>query len=324
MRRLILLLLCSALALALAVAGVDSIYREKNPAAPEEWEKYRDIPDGLRVCNLGSSHAMMALYYESATDLPAFNFALTAQYASYDLRVLRHYREKIAPGAVVLLDLSYFSLFGVPDTETTGFREKNQRYYHILSPWEVREFSLGDAATAWLPSLKAYQDLLPALLGPAREPPVVYNTWEQRVAADDPNLPGEAAGAACRHLITEKLDGNGVRIVNREEVDALCALIAYCRELDATPVLIVTPLLSEYLREAEMQAPEFAAQFDALVGKILDDTGVKYYDYSHDPRFIDQPRLFANSDHLNKAGAEAFTAIVMEEVVNPILTEERA
>ncbi|MBR1658974.1 MAG: hypothetical protein IJ705_01490, partial [Oscillospiraceae bacterium] len=160
------------------------------------------------------------------------------------------------------------------------------------------------------------------LFGPALPPPEVYNTWDLRVASEVPGLEEEAAYTARGHLITEKLDENGRRIVNEEEVNALREIIALCREIGATPVLIVTPLLAEYLAEAEKQAPEFFGEFDALVENIAADTGTAYFDYAADPRFTGSPRLFANSDHLNKAGAEVFTRIVMEEVVAPIWKEK--
>ena len=63
------------------------------------------------------------------------------------------------------------------------------------------------------------------------------------------------------------------------------------------------------------QAPDFLIYFQGLIEKIQKDTGVEYYDYSHDDRFMDDMNLFADSNHLSREGARKFTNIVMEEIV---------
>lgn len=48
------------------------------------------------------------------------------------------------------------------------------------------------------------------------------------------------------------------------------------------------------------------------MGRIARETGVEYYDFSRDPEFERDPRLFTNADHLNGRGARLFSARLRE------------
>ena len=58
----------------------------------------------------------------------------------------------------------------------------------------------------------------------------------------------------------------------------------------------------------------FLDDFYSTINRISADTGVSYYDYSHDVRFYENLSWFSDSDHLNPEGAEYFMEILEEEI----------
>ena len=79
--------------------------------------------------------------------------------------------------------------------------------------------------------------------------------------------------------------------------------------------MVTTPYLKEYTQPIMDKDPAFYEDFYGVIDRIKEETGVKYYDYAFDERFVKRYEWFLNSDHLNKAGAEEFTGVLMEEVV---------
>ncbi len=89
------------------------------------------------------------------------------------------------------------------------------------------------------------------------------------------------------------------------------AIIEYCQNDNIIPVLITTPF-SQYYNE--LVSDEFLQEFYATVHKISSDTGVSYYDYSHDERFQYTLEYFSDSDHLSDAGKQYFMGVLQDEV----------
>ena len=55
-------------------------------------------------------------------------------------------------------------------------------------------------------------------------------------------------------------------------------------------------------------------EFESVVEKVVSDTGVSYYDYSHDERFQSNLAYFSDADHLNEEGRSYFMEVLMEDV----------
>lgn len=99
---------------------------------------------------------------------------------------------------------------------------------------------------------------------------------------------------------------------NEEEIDALYNMINLCNQIDATPILITTPFLSEYKNYASEKDPNLLRDFYGIISNVQQKTGVKYIDYSNDDRFTNKYNLFFNTDHLNRYGAKKFTKVLLE------------
>lgn len=275
--------------------------------------KFNNIPEQLEICNFGSSHGYFGFNYEDVSDrYKCFNFALTEQVLSYDYRLFCEYGNHIVKGTVVFIPVSYFSLWGEEESYNARFEAKNKRYYYILPPELIKDYSLGtDILVRKIPILgESNGRVLKTLLG------IPINDEEAlRQTATEIDVEQSAEKAYYGHIIKYKFDEEGSRIQNEEEISALYELIAGCKEKGAIPILITTPYLKEYTDKVKSEAPDFYDEFYRMLDKIVKDTGVKYYDYAFDERFWKSYELFRDADHLNSEGAKKFVDVLLEEVI---------
>lgn len=282
-------------------------------------EKYMDMWDlrmlgnqvtNVRLANVGSSHGAYDFVYDSFTQrgISCFNFGHTSQTYEYDLALLAEYGRHLDKGGVLLIPVSYFS-FHNETANATEAQALSVKYYHFLSPQNVPHYDLfTDIVTTRLPILSAGEDLIKIL------PQTRLSLTA--LAAQAPDLPAmdEAAVAEFANRAAQRFDrhfNNKEEYFLPEREEQLYAIINYCKEHELTPVLITTPFSCYY----NAPVPEdFLDRFHGTVNRIASDTGVNYYDYSHDERFADRLPLFSDSDHLNDAGAAYFMQILAEEV----------
>lgn len=292
--------------LALLVWGINSWYRIMDKSDDNWTNKFASVPPHIRVCNFGSSHGLYSFNYEDVQEeLTCFNFALASQSLSYDLRILQQYKDRLDEGCLVFIPVSYFSFFGVEETREADFPSKNKQYYDFLPPKLIKDYDFSTHVfERYLPSLDAYETL-PAVLFRGRTSSN-EEIWSR--SAEDMDVSADAAQAYERHLVEEKLDEQGKRRQNTEEIEALRQIIALCREKKTVPILVTTPYLREYLEEVDRRSPDFYEEFYGIIYGIVQETGVDYLNYAADPQFIDRKDLFMNADHLNKEGARQFTA----------------
>lgn len=280
--------------------------------------KFNDIPDTLDVCNFGSSHGLYGFNYEDVEQngYACFNFGLASQYISYDYRLIQEYGNHIGKGTIVFIPVSYFSFWGKGEEVDDDFSSKNKRYYSILPSELIKDYDFKtNLFVNYLPALNVdIFVLIKKLIG--KDSIGDSNDYDWTRVASDIDVSEDARAAYGRHLVKNKLDDNGNRILNRQELDALYELIDYCKNKGAVPILVTTPYLTEYTDEVKKSAPDFYDAFYSTIDTVIESTGVDYYDYAFDERFSHRYDLFMNADHLNKEGARQFTNILMKEVVD--------
>ena len=304
-----ILRLASVLApVCLIILAINAIYlsaNKKNDA--DGLSAFRSIPDSITLCSFGSSHAYNGYDFSVAEDSNTYmNFGLPSQSLSYDERILDCYKDRLQPGATVFITVSYHSLFGNSETEQGQFESKNRRYYTFLPREYIKEY---DPYTAF------FMKYFPALIAEDSLFDVFVKNNEGNQVASKSSAEDIARAAYKRHILTEKVDESGEWIVNDEEVSALYRMIDICKDKGATPILVTTPLLSEYTGVIETESPRFYEFFYELIDEVKKSAGVEYWDFSHDERFCNEYELFVNPDHLNKQGAKIFTRILLDEVI---------
>ena len=264
------------------------------------------VPNGIKICNLGSSHGYYGFNYEDLSGkYECFNFALPSQSLFYDYRVLTNYKSKIEKGAVVFIIVSYFSFFGRPEIERDDFYSRNRRYYKFLSADLIEQYDLNtDFYVNYFPSL--IENSLFLVVRKILNPTISNsNDWNKTTTASEAS--DNALKRAKYHIVDGRLDEKGKRIYNQQAVKALYDIIDLCHEIGAEPILITTPFLHEYNEAIERLDPNFFNVFYTLISEICKNTGITYYDYSHDKNYARNYSSFINLDHLNREGARKFT-----------------
>ena len=144
MKRFLIKLTALMLIMVMIFAGYDAAYRricKIDPSKNDEY-KFQNVPDGIQICNFGSSHGKDDFNYTQWQDeYTTFNFALVMQTASYDYRILQQYIGKLAEGGVAFIPISYFT-FGWDEESKEDFRSKNERYYSFLEPQYIKDYDV--------------------------------------------------------------------------------------------------------------------------------------------------------------------------------------
>ena len=298
--------------IAIPAAAVLLLFLINIPYRKIDDEKYMDLWNlrmlgnqikEVKIANVGSSHGAYDFTYDELTEdgYSCFNFGNVSQTYQYDLALIREYRKYLDKGCVLFIPVSYFS-FNNETVNETEAQALSVKYYHCLSPKNIPDYDLfTDIVTTRLPVLSAGEDLL-KLLPDLNLSLVVF---AQDDGIDEAEFANRAAQRFDRHF------SNKETYFLPERSEQLLSLIAYCRKHEITPVLITTPFSSYY---NELVPESFLDEFYSTINHISSDTGVSYYDYSHDERFYENLPLFSDSDHLNEEGARYFMEILEDEI----------
>ena len=293
-------------------AAVIIIYMLNIPYKQIDNDKYMDIlkfetlevqDQEIQIGNLGSSHGLYDFSYDNIANegYSCFNFANTSQSYNYDYAVLKEFGHYLTDGSVLFIPVSYFS-FNNEVVNSTEAEAMSIRYYHFLSPENIPDYDLYvDIVTTKFPILSAGEDIMQLF-------PKLNTALTAHAAGDGIDVNRFVQLAQERY---NRHFNNKEEYFMPERIQDLYDILDYCREHDITPVLITTPFSKYYI---DLVSQEFLQEFYATINTIASNTGVNYYDYSHDERFYENLEYFADSDHLNDAGAALFTAILWYEV----------
>ncbi len=302
---------------AIPAAAVLLLYLLNIPYRKIDDDKYRDLwnlrmlgnqIDHVEIANVGSSHGAYDFTYDELTreGYSCFNFGNVSQTYAYDLALLKEYGEYLDNDCVLFIPVSYFS-FNNETVNESEAQALSVKYYHCLSPKNIPDYDLfTDIVTARFPILSAGEDMIQLLPGKltafAKEEEGGAPEMDEAAVAEFAN---RAAARFDRHF------NNKDTYFLPEREAQLREVIGYCKERGITPVLITTPFSSYY---NDPVPEDFLDRFHSTINQIASDTGVNYYDYSHDDRFMENLALFSDSDHLNEEGADYFMEILEEEI----------
>lgn len=300
-------------------AGINEVFILRQNQIPDTMSDMRNnnsqiknVPDGITLCNFGSSHGLYSFNYANFTDkYVCYNFGQTSQRLSYDYRILYNYIDKFADGAIIIIPISHFSFFGPLETSYDNFASLNKRYYKFLPSELIKEYDKKtDFFVNYVPALAADDSisLVKTLMGKGEE-----SAWDSTTSKE---FAETNAYNRYQTFVKSKLDENGKRWYNSEEIDALYKMIELCKMNNLVPVMVSTPLLTEYSKAVKENDPSFLNDFYGVIDTVVEKTGVTYLDYSFDTRFTNDYSLFFDVDHLNRVGALLFTEIIVEELQN--------
>lgn len=322
MRKFINLLIKIAVILFIVLGPLNIFFKQTNyyKNINYEVEKMRNIPNHLKLANLGSSHGQLAFYYSNQLNYMAFNFALSSQTPEYDYAILKANIEKFDEDAVLLIPISYFSLYMFEHAFDADFDVRNDRYYSILKPSEILYYSL-------------YEDMLHRLKIESGRNIMnfkyIINDEELLAELKLPygNFPEEGWNLEATRLefieqwaidrwnfwSTQRfnLDNSNLGVINSNIFETYIEIVNLSKDNNITPVFITLPVTSYLNNVIPMQ---FHDKFKNDIQKLAKLTDTLYLNYAYDSRFVYDPSLFVDTDHLNKKGAIYMTSIVINDL----------
>lgn len=317
--RLLYKAICFLILLGVILGVLNAYYLKRNICDNDRTAKFKEIEPGILISNTGSSHGLYGFnYLNLGKEYNCFNFALESQYLSYDYRVISEYADCLEPNGVMFITVSFFSFYGMDEREMEGFEGKNNRYYKLLSPDNIKNYNWkNDLKFRFFPIIND-EEVIKTLAEGKDTGDAWKRVWYLK-ASENESIEENAESTFKRHYI----DNNNIietKKVNTEELDALKNIILFCKGKQIEPVIITTPLMTEYKSRISQ---DYLNDFYNRMNDIALDLNVKYYDYSSDERFTARPQLFMNCDHLNYDGALLFTDILKEEVIDNMAWVQR-
>lgn len=303
---LILLILCIVILYLLSL-----IYKKFDRYNGYGTQKFKEVPEQIEISNVGSSHGLYGFCYDEMTECTCFNFGLVSQSLDYDYRILQQYEDHLQEGGTMFIVVSYTSLYGPDESEQDDFVSKNRRYYRILSPRYIKEWSFKQQLLADTFAVMGTKDnVLHDLATGEERGKIITDMWEWNLQDTDEEAIRADAEATYKRHVKDRMNDDGEYVINPNNLDALYGIVELCKDKDIEPVLLTTPYMREYIEQYKENFPAFFEGFYSLMDEITEDTGTVYYDYSCDTRFWEEPEYFFSVDHLNKEGAMKFTKIV--------------
>lgn len=303
MKRFFLKAALLALLILSSVGILNVLYTRTNYWKSLDTSKFNSVPVHIQLANVGSSHGERSFDYQNVP-LRSFNFALSSQRFLYDYGVIKQYIEHFDKNAVLLIPISYFQITMIK----TDFRDQRARYYRFLDKQHMDYYSGGEKILfSFIPVLTADNTLIHIIKDiPPNDRSTSMTVQELDVYCDKKYT----SWTGTTPLQAEM--GEAGFSYNKEWVSKIIEL---CYAHDIQPVLVSTPITSILNRIYAERSPDFFDTFYRFTRELQEAyPSVPYFDYSHDSRFENDFPLFFDGDHLNAAGAEKFTGIVVSDL----------
>lgn len=308
MRRFIVKLLLFLLPLATLTGWVEwklahmpNTYRQKRADLEQQLST-------IKVLVLGPSHALHGID-PARFSQPGYNLANASQTIYYDKELTLRYLDRMSALRLVLIPISYNSLY----TQLPDSKERFRCWFYARY-WGI------DAPGMELMDLRRYSGI--ALYTPQTTVDFLmkgFNVDLLEGLAHNGYLRYDTAGA--RKNISFEQGAKRVELYRRmmkeehydENVNLLTDLVTTLRKRNIQVCFVTTPVFKTFAKYCE---PSVFQNNLAALREICSQHGCGYKNYFNDPRFT--VRDFYDNDHLNFLGATRFSAILDSEIVRKV------
>jgi hypothetical protein len=311
------------LIIGLPLAVVNHLYKETNFYQEQLNDRARitGLPEGTTLLTLGDSHERDALTFDGIQRGKAHNLALGSQSPRYDYNLLQENADALAPGAVVLIPLSIYTL----ETDFPRFYQNiggayNERYYALMKDKRhIVDYSFeDDLLYNYLAVLTAKENLhylIDDTDGLANANELTDNFVEDIDVA--------AKLKAESWIYDVMVDENDVAYRERtvrENLQCYQEMIDFCQKRGFKPVLLISPNTTQLI---ELLGTQKMERFFGYTKALCDaNPDVLLLDYLQDERFVKDLGYFKDADHLNRRGAQMYTTLVVQDLIDRGLLAE--
>ncbi|MCT4623360.1 MAG: hypothetical protein N4A46_07025 [Schleiferiaceae bacterium] len=273
------------------------------------FSKYmQNLKPEYEVVNLGTSHGYDFDYSQtSRRGVPVNKEGNTLYYDLQNYRYLNH-NSILSKGAVIVIPISYFAL-GLDENRADRGKENAfaNDFYFYLGRRQIYDYSWKKEVR-----LKTFelQKNIKTAIGvaqqfQAKKPSGSSNPKKEEMTQTE-KISNHSKGRTKRH---NKLARFREKDKNIKYVEQLLEEIL----ANGHKAVLVTVPYSKFYNEG-FEGKWLANNYFSQMTKWSEGFGVPYLDYSHRQEFSNHPKLFQDSDHLNKEGKKMFSKIFFEDL----------
>lgn len=254
---------------------------------------------------LGSSHTYRGLdpaYFTSNT----FNAGYSSQSLIYDFEIFKKYQSKFDKLNTVVLPISYFSLFGKLENGSEKWRVKNYVIYYDITVSK----SLSNSFEIFGSPVKTNIDRIISYYVSKK---IITSSselgWGKRIdSSESKDLIMSGKTAADRH--TKEVNSVNSKTVFDENIQAVNAILKWCKENDVKVVLLTTPTFETYYRNLSSEQLNLTIQTATSLSEKYDNC--IYLNLLTDRAFDADD--FYDADHLQHSGAKKLSILINDEI----------
>jgi len=269
-------------------------------------KKYFDKhSEKIQTLILGSSHAYFGInpvYFSKNT----FNASHVSQSLDFDLAILNKYQNNLGNLDIIVLPISYFTLFGKLENGQEAWRVKNYTIYYGINAKSLSDCSelLSNKLKRNIYRLYGYyvknkNDITCTELGWG-------TTYKSELAKD---LQETGKTAAKRHTRGDILSEKNRKIFN-ENLNILKSFSEFCSQRNIKLIFLTTPTYHTY-RE-NINADQRAKMVETINNFVSKHSNFHYFNWFEDIDFIEED--FYDADHLNEIGVEKLSRKLSQHI----------
>lgn len=290
-----------------------------------DMDKFNSVPEHIDVANFGASHSTLAFDWTDYTEeFQGFNMGLGSQTLVYDAALFDYYFDRFDEDSTIIVDIMFKSLYEAEQSQKPYGTDKT-RYYQVLSREYIRQWNIEDEIKyRTFPILgnrqnaieyvekELFEKLSSGFTHQDEQEPVESDTESYIEGEPTQVLDGweeDAMIAEGKRRAESFMQQSGTQELG-VQYEALIHMIEKCKENNMQIILVTVPTLPCHY---EGFSEEFINRFYQDVKEICDRYDVMYIDYTGDERFLQDYRLFHDTDHFNKQGAKFFTGQFLDD-----------
>ncbi len=263
--------------------------------------KLFNVKSNQKILILGDSHAQCAF-----VEKPEFGIKMLVYHSTpmnVSLMRLKELEQRNGLEKVKLCVLNFCY------TTIGEWSEKGQ----LESSWRMMPYALKYCELIPVDSIWVYLYLMKQMIvHPRVLPPLAVNPSARRDEIAFVDRPADWQKENIDRAIGRHFGGRkGVKDSKWHQLQTLREINEVCKKNGINLVLLSTPLTKGYYE----RIPDWARRNMEWWKKRVEEVGIPYYDYMQ----RGEPDMFADADHLSKAGAEKFTNQFYCEVLQPLL-----
>ena len=257
--------------------------------------------DSIQVLILGSSHAFAGIN-PSYISMKSFNASYVSQSIDFDYEILKKFEANWHRLKVIVMPVSYFTLFSNLETGKEKWRIKNYNIYYGMNVSRKIEYNselFGSSLVSNLEKMFAfYKDRKSFITGSNLGWGELYNSKNKK------DLFNSAIVAANRH------NSNNYENWNRNQ-QILQSIILFAKEKGIKILFYTPPAYYTYYERLDEDKLDVTLKHMYKVQEIFDH--VRYINFLKDSSYTQNE--FFDADHLNEIGARKFT-IILDHLIN--------